>query len=43
MIMQEIVNDPMVLKLAENKWWISIADSDVIFLQKVLASEINLM
>ena len=26
-----LVNDPVVLKLAEDKWWISIADSDVIF------------
>ena len=28
----------MVLKLAEDKWWISIADSDVIFFAKGLAS-----
>ena len=37
-----LVNDPVVLKLAEDKWWVSIADSDVIFLQKVLLPEINL-
>ena len=30
-----LVNDPIINKLAEDKWWISIADSDVIFLQKV--------
>ena len=33
-----LVNDPVVLKLSENKWWISIADSDVIFFAKGLAS-----
>jgi len=33
-----LVNDPVVLKLAEDKWWISIADSDVIFYTKGLAS-----
>ena len=33
-----LVNDPVVLKLDENKWWISIADSDVIFFAKGLAS-----
>ena len=38
-----LVNDPVILKLAEDRWWISIADSDVIFLQKVLLQEINLM
>tara|TARA_B110000438_G_scaffold146248_1_gene140848 strand:- start:2528 stop:3637 length:1110 start_codon:yes stop_codon:yes gene_type:complete len=32
-----LVNDPVVLKLDENKWWISIADSDVIFFAKGLA------
>ena len=32
-----LVNDPVVLKLAEDKWWISIADSDVIFFAKGLA------
>ena len=35
-----LVNDPVILKLAEDKWWISIADSDVIFLLKVLPLEI---
>jgi dimethylsulfoniopropionate demethylase len=33
-----LVNDPVVLKLDESKWWISIADSDVIFFAKGLAS-----
>ena len=32
-----LVNDPVVLKLDENKWWISIADSDVIFFAKGLS------
>ena len=33
-----LVNDPVILKLAEDRWWISIADSDVIFFAKGLAS-----
>ena len=37
-----LVNDPVVLKLAEDKWWISIADSDVIFFAKGLAAGKNL-
>ena len=32
-----IINDPVVLKLSENRWWISIADSDVILFAKGLA------
>jgi dimethylsulfoniopropionate demethylase len=36
-----LVNDPVVLKLDENKWWISIADSDVIFFAKGLAAGNN--
>ena len=36
-----LVNDPVILKLAEDKWWISIADSDVIFFSKGLASGNN--
>ena len=32
-----LVNDPVILKHAENKWWLSIADSDVIFYAKGLA------
>ena len=34
----KLVNDPVILKLAEDRWWISIADSDVIFFAKGLAS-----
>ena len=33
-----LINDPVILKLAEDKWWISIADSDVIFFAKGLSS-----
>ena len=33
-----LINDPVILKLAEDKWWISIADSDVIFFAKGLAA-----
>jgi dimethylsulfoniopropionate demethylase len=36
-----LVNDPVILKLAENRWWVSIADSDVIFFAKGLASGNN--
>jgi|TARA_B100001971_G_scaffold209657_1_gene233645 dimethylsulfoniopropionate demethylase len=32
-----IINDPLVLKLSEEKWWISVADSDVILFAKGLA------
>ncbi len=32
-----LINDPVVLKLDENRWWISIADSDVILFAKGLA------
>jgi len=32
-----LVNDPVVLKLDEQRWWISIADSDVILFAKGLA------
>jgi len=32
-----IINDPVVLRIKENKWWISIADSDVILFAKGLA------
>ena len=33
-----LINDPVILKLDENRWWISIADSDVIFFAKGIAS-----
>ena len=32
-----IINDPVVLRLKEDRWWISIADSDVILFAKGLA------
>ncbi len=32
-----LINDPVVLKLGEERWWISIADSDVILFAKGLA------
>ena len=30
-----LINDPVILKINEQRWWISIADSDVIYLPKV--------
>ncbi len=33
-----LINDPIINKLAEDKWWLSIADSDVIFFAKGLAA-----
>ena len=32
-----LINDPVVLRLSQEKWWISIADSDVILFAKGLA------
>ena len=32
-----IINDPVVLKLGEERWWLSIADSDVLLYAKGLA------
>lgn len=32
-----LINDPVILKLSEQRWWISIADSDVILFAKGLA------
>ena len=32
-----IINDPVVLRLNEKRWWISIADTDVILFAKGLA------
>ncbi len=32
-----MLNDPLALKLAEDRWWISIADSDLLFWVKGLA------
>ena len=36
-----LINDPIINKLAEDKWWLSIADSDVIFFAKGLAAGNN--
>jgi len=32
-----LINDPVVLRLNENRWWVSLADSDVILFAKGLA------
>ena len=32
-----LINDPIILKLDEQRWWISIADSDVILFAKGLS------
>ncbi len=32
-----LINDPVVLRLNKNKWWVSLADSDVILFAKGLA------
>ncbi len=32
-----LINDPVVLRLDKNKWWVSLADSDVILFAKGLA------
>jgi dimethylsulfoniopropionate demethylase len=31
-----LINDPVVLRINKNKWWLSIADSDVILFAKGL-------
>ena len=36
------LNDPVVLKLAEDKWWLSLADSDVGLYAKGIASGLSL-
>ncbi|MEO1285922.1 MAG: dimethylsulfoniopropionate demethylase, partial [Pseudomonadota bacterium] len=33
-----MLNDPVAVKLAEDRWWISIADSDLLFWVKGVAS-----
>ena len=38
----KMVNDPIILKLDENKWWLSLADSDVGLYAKGIASGLNL-
>ena len=37
-----LINDPVILKLAEDRWWISIADSDVKLFAKGIAIGKNL-
>ena len=37
-----IVNDPIAIKLTENDWWLSIADTDVMLQAQVLATGFNL-
>ena len=32
-----MINDPVILKLDDNKWWVSIADSDLLLFAKGLA------
>jgi len=38
----KMINDPIILKLDENKWWMSLADSDVGLYAKGLASGLKL-
>ena len=38
----KMINDPLILKLDEDKWWISLADSDVGLYAKGLASGLKL-
>ncbi len=37
-----MVNDPLIMKLADDRWWISIADSDVMLYAKGLAAGFGL-
>ena len=37
-----MINDPIILKIDENKWWMSLADSDVGLYAKGIASGLNL-
>ena len=37
-----IINDPILLKLAEDRYWLSIADSDVLLWTKGLAANIDM-
>ena len=37
-----IINDPILLRLAENKYWISLADSDVLLWAQGVATHANL-
>jgi dimethylsulfoniopropionate demethylase len=33
-----MLNDPVAVKLAEDRWWISIADSDLLYWVKAMAN-----
>ena len=37
-----MLNDPVLLKITENKFWLSIADSDILLWAKALAVALNL-
>ena len=37
-----MLNDPVALKLSENKWWLSLADSDISLYAKGIASGLSL-
>ncbi|MEM9343880.1 MAG: dimethylsulfoniopropionate demethylase [Pseudomonadota bacterium] len=37
-----MLNDPVALKVGEDRWWISIADSDLLFWVKGIATGMNL-
>lgn len=37
-----LINDPVLLKLADDKFWFSIADSNILFWARAIASERNL-
>ena len=36
-----VLNDPILLKISENKYWFSLADSDILFWAQGLAAETN--
>ena len=38
-----LINDPVILRINKNKWWLSIADSDVILFAKGIAIGKTLM
>ena len=38
----KIINDPLIMKVGENTWWLSIADTDVLLYAKGIAIGMNL-
>ena len=38
----KIINDPLIMKVEENTWWLSIADTDVLLYAKGIAIGMNL-